>query len=72
MFSFSRAPTIAPWRRKRGHNARYSVFNDRTPVGTVFESKGVFTAVTTDGDLVTASTSIQIAADALTTREASS
>jgi hypothetical protein len=60
--------TIAPWRRKPGHHPRFSVYDGRERLGSIFESKGVFTAVTTDGNLVTASTSVQVAANALTAR----
>jgi hypothetical protein len=58
--------TVAPWRRKRGHNPRYSVYDGRKPLGLIFESRGIFSAVTTDGNLVVASTSLRVAADALT------
>lgn len=60
--------TIAPWRRKPRHHPRFSVYDGRERLGSVFESKGVFTAVTTTGDLVTVSTSVQVAANALTAR----
>jgi hypothetical protein len=64
----SETVTIERWRRKAGHSPRYSVYSGREHLGSVFESRGVFTAVTTNGDLVNASTSVQIAANALTTR----
>jgi hypothetical protein len=63
-----RAVTIAPWQRKPGHHRRFSVYDGREQLGLIFESKGVFTAVTASGDLVTASASVQIAANALTAR----
>jgi hypothetical protein len=63
--------TIAPWRRKPGHNPRYSVYDGRAQLGLIFESKGVFAAVTTNGDLITASTSVRGAADAFTARASS-
>jgi hypothetical protein len=62
-----RAITIEQWRRKPGHHARFSVYDGQTCLGSIFESRGIFSAVTTNGDLVSASTSIQIAANALTT-----
>jgi hypothetical protein len=59
---------ISPWRRKLGHSPRYSVYDGREHLGSIFESRHVFTAVTTDGNLVIASTSVQVAANALTAR----
>jgi hypothetical protein len=67
----SETVTIERWRRKYGHNPRYSVYDGREHLGSVFESKGVFTAVTANGDLVAASTSVQAAADLLTARASS-
>jgi hypothetical protein len=34
-----RAITIEQWRRKRGHNPRYSVYDGREQLGSIFESK---------------------------------
>jgi hypothetical protein len=62
--------TIAQWRRKP-NRPRYYVTNGRQPVGTIFESKGVFTAIDPNGKLVTASTSVRIAANTLTARASS-
>jgi MT-A70 len=45
--------SISPWRRKLGHNPRYSVYDGREQLGSIFESEGVFTAVDADGNLVT-------------------
>jgi hypothetical protein len=56
---------ISPWQRKPGLNPRYSIYDGRTPLGTVFESKGVFSAVNPDGRLVAGSTSLTVAVDAL-------
>jgi len=56
---------ISAWQRKSGHNPRYSVYDGLEPLGTVFESKGVFSAVDPDGRLVTGSTSLKIAVDSL-------
>jgi hypothetical protein len=60
--------TVSAWRHKAGHHPRFSVYDGRTPLGVIFETRGIFTAVTTDGNLVIASTSVQIAANALMTR----
>jgi hypothetical protein len=49
--------------RKPNSQPRYYVSDGRTPLGTIFESKGVFTAVDADGNLVTASTSVQVVAN---------
>jgi hypothetical protein len=64
--------SISPWQRKPNHHPRYSVYDGRTPLGTVFESRGVFSAIDRDGNLVAASTSVQIAANALTAKALSS
>jgi hypothetical protein len=56
---------ILPWRHKANHRPRYSVYTGQSRLGDIFESKGVFTAVTTDGRLVVASMSFQGAANAL-------
>jgi hypothetical protein len=58
---------ISRWARKPNH-PRFYVTDGREPLGLIFESRGIYTAVTTDGDLVIASRSIRIAADALTAR----
>jgi hypothetical protein len=63
---------ISPWRSKPNRRPRYSVYDGREPLGTVFESRGVFSAIDADGNLVVASTSVQIAANALVPTEASS
>ena len=56
---------ISPWRCKPNHHPRYSFYDGRTPLGTVYESKGVFSAIDPDGRLVVGSTSLKIAVDAL-------
>jgi hypothetical protein len=61
-----RTITIAQWRRKRGHNPRFSVYDGREQLGLIFESRGIFSAVDPHGNLVAASTAFQIAANALT------
>jgi hypothetical protein len=60
--------TISPWRCKPNHHPRYSVYDGREPLGSIFESRGIFTAVDANGRLITASTSVQVAANALTAR----
>jgi hypothetical protein len=57
--------SISPWRRKRGHNPRYSVYDGQTRLGDIFESAGIFTSVNASGDLIAASASIQAAANTL-------
>jgi hypothetical protein len=61
---------ISPWRRKRGHNPRYSVYDGPTRLGDIFESGGIFTSVNASGDLIAAATSVQAAANALTASHA--
>jgi hypothetical protein len=56
---------ISKWTRKRTDRPRYYIADGREPLGTVFESKGVFTAVDPHGNLVAASTAFQTAANAL-------
>jgi hypothetical protein len=57
--------SIRPWRCKV-NRPRYYVSDGREPVGVIFyETRGIFTAVDHDGRLVTASTSVQVAANAL-------
>jgi hypothetical protein len=53
--------SISPWRRKLGHNPRFSIYDGRERLGSIFESNGVFTAIDADGRLVIGSTSLQIA-----------
>jgi hypothetical protein len=55
---------ISPWQRKPNH-PRYYVTSGREPLGTVFESRGVFSAIGVDGRLVGSSTSLKIAVDSL-------
>ena len=56
---------ISPWQRKPNHHPRFSVYSGQTRLGNVFESRGIFTAIDRDGNLVVASTAFQIAANAL-------
>jgi hypothetical protein len=64
------------WRQSRDQNTyfpvaakpnhpRYYVTSGREPLGTVFESRGVFSAIGVDGRLVGSSTSLKIAVDSL-------
>jgi hypothetical protein len=55
---------ISPWRRKV-NRVRYYVTDGHEPIGVIFESKGIFSAVDSNGNLVAASTAFQIAANAL-------
>jgi hypothetical protein len=57
--------TISRWARKRADRPRFYVTNGRTPLGTVYESKGVFSAIDPNGRLVTGSTSLKVAVDSL-------
>jgi hypothetical protein len=56
---------ISRWARKRADRPRFYVTDGREPLGVIFESRGIFTAVDRDGRLVTASTAFQTAANAL-------
>jgi hypothetical protein len=62
--------SIAAWRRKPNH-PRYYITNGREPLGVVYERRGVFTSIDHCGRLVSASTSLRNAVDALTTRASS-
>jgi hypothetical protein len=55
---------VSPWRRKV-NRPRYYISDGRTPLGVIFENKGVFSAIDPDGRLVVGSTSLKIAVDAL-------
>jgi hypothetical protein len=57
---------VSPWWRKV-NRPRYYVSDGRAPLGTVYESKGVFAAIDPDGILVAASTNFQNAVSALVT-----
>jgi hypothetical protein len=57
--------SISKWQRKRADRPRYYVTSGREPVGTIFESRGIFSAIDRDGNLVVASTAFQTAANAL-------
>jgi hypothetical protein len=63
--------SISKWTRKRTDRPRYYISDGREPLGVIFETRGVFTAIDASGNLVIASTSVQIAADALTARTSS-
>jgi hypothetical protein len=56
--------SVSRWWRKP-NRPRYYISDGRTPLGTVFESKGVFAAVDSTGRLVVGSTTLKIAVDAL-------
>jgi hypothetical protein len=56
--------SIRSWRRKP-NRARYYITSGREPLGTIFEAKGVFSAIDPDRRLVTGSTSLKIAVDSL-------
>jgi hypothetical protein len=56
---------ISPWQRKRADRPRYYVTSGREPLGTVYESKGVYAAIDPDGRLVAGSTSLKNAVDSL-------
>jgi hypothetical protein len=57
--------TFSKWRHKPGRNPRYSVYDGQNRLGDIFEARGIFSAVTADGNLIIASTSVEIAANAL-------
>jgi hypothetical protein len=57
--------SISKWTRKRADRPRYYVTSGREPVGVIFETRDIFTAVDSNGRLVVASTSFQGAANAL-------
>jgi hypothetical protein len=59
------ALTFSKWRRKAGHNPRYSVYDGQNRLGSIFEARGIFSAVDPDGGLVAGSTSLKNAVDAL-------
>jgi hypothetical protein len=62
--------SIHGWRRKP-NRLRYYVTSGREPLGLVFERRGIFTSINTDGHLVPASSSLRNAANVLTTRTSS-
>jgi hypothetical protein len=62
--------SISKWARKRADRPRFYITDGREPLGVIFESKGIFSAVDSNGNLVAASTAFQIAANALVTRRA--
>jgi hypothetical protein len=56
---------VSAWRRKANHRPRYSVYSGRDRLGDIFESRGIYTAVDSSGNLIAASTAFQTAANAL-------
>jgi hypothetical protein len=64
--------SISRWARKRADRPRYYVTVGREPLGVIFEACGVFSAVDPSGKLVSASTSLKNAVDALTPTAGSS
>jgi hypothetical protein len=62
---------ISAWHRKP-NRPRYYVSSGRAALGVIFEARGVFVAVTAAGDLIAASSALQIAANALATGASSS
>jgi hypothetical protein len=63
-----RAVRLSRWARKRADRPRFYVTDGRAPLGVIFETRGVFSAVSHDGRLVGASTSVRAAANMLTAR----
>jgi hypothetical protein len=59
------ATVISRWARRRADRPRYYVTAGRKPLGVIFEARGVYAAVDPNGNLVTASTSVLDAANAL-------
>lgn len=57
--------TISPWQRKPGLNPRYSIYDGRQSVATIFESCGLFSVISTNGDLIGVRQSLREAVDAL-------
>jgi hypothetical protein len=57
--------SISKWRCKAGHNPRYSVYDGQNRLGSIFEARGIFSAVDSNGNLVAASTSLHNAVDSL-------
>jgi hypothetical protein len=57
--------TIQKWTRKRSDRPRFYITDGREPAGTIFESKGVFSAVSPDGRLVAVRENLKAAVDAL-------
>lgn len=56
---------ISPWRRKPDHYPRFSVYDGRTCLGSVFEARGQFSAINVSGDLIAIRQSLPDAANAL-------
>jgi hypothetical protein len=52
-------------RARKPNHPQYYVTSGREPLGTVFESKGIFSAIDPDGRLVVGSTSLKNAVNAL-------
>jgi hypothetical protein len=57
--------TFSKWRHKTGHNPRYSVYDGQNRLGSIFEARGIFTAVDPSGNLIAGSSSLKVAVDSL-------
>jgi hypothetical protein len=57
--------TFLKWRHKPGHNPRYSVYDGQNRLGSIFEARGIFSAVDSNGRLIAGSNSLKNAVDAL-------
>jgi hypothetical protein len=57
--------SISRWTRKHTNRPRFYITDGREPLGTVYQSKGVFSAVDPDGRLIGAHESLTAAANAL-------
>jgi len=55
---------VSPWRRKPG-KPRYYITDGREPLGALYERRGIFSGITSDGNLVAAISSLRNAVDAL-------
>jgi hypothetical protein len=56
--------SISTWRRKHNH-PRYYINDGRLPAGTIYESRGLFSAVSPDGRLVAVRKNLKAAVDTL-------
>jgi hypothetical protein len=63
--NWHKVDSISRWTRKRADRPRYYVTSGREPLGTVFETRGIFTAVDPDGNLIAVSSSLRNAVDPL-------
>jgi hypothetical protein len=56
--------SISTWRRKPNH-PRFYIYDGRLPAGTVYESKGLFSAISPGGELIAVRENLKAAVDAL-------